>query len=262
MNHVQEMYTIFLDLSQKQTMGAGIKGVSLLFLSTIFSATMALAVTFSFDNQCIDTVWIAIISSNGPTLGGGGFPLAPGKLVIHNAYPGWSGRVWARTGCNFDSSDNGNCSTGDCGSLNCSGVGQPPFTSAEFITASEPTENNVYIVYLTDGYNVGMRINVTGGTIDCPYAGCIADLNGSCPSELKVVNNVSGSVVACKSACKAFKTAEFCCADDHSTPQTCTRTQYSEMFKKACPNAYSYPYDDVSSRFACPGSNILITICP
>ncbi|XP_040998046.1 pathogenesis-related protein 5-like [Juglans microcarpa x Juglans regia] len=253
------MYNIVLHLSQKQTMGAGIKGVPLLFLSIIFSATMGLAATFSFQNQCIDTVWVAIISHNGRTLGGGGFPLASGKLVILNAYPGWSGRVWARTGCNFDSWGNGYCSTGDCGSLNCSGVGQPPFTLAEFITALEPTDNNVYTVYLTDGYNVGMRINVTGGTSDCQYAGCIADLN--CPPELQVVN-VFGSVVGCKSACEAFNAAEFCCSDDYSTPQTCSRTQYSEMFKKACPNAYSYPYDDVSSRFTCSGSNILITFCP
>ncbi|KAG2663883.1 hypothetical protein I3760_16G053700 [Carya illinoinensis] len=223
--------------------------------------TMASAATLSFKNQCNYTVWPAIISRNGPTLMDRGFSLAPGKLVQLNADPGWSGRVWPRTGCNFDSSGNGKCLSGDCGLLNCSVDGQPPFTLAEFVTASEPTENNFYDVSLVNGYNVGMRINATSGTSDCPYAGCIADLNGRCPPKLQVFN-VSGSVVACKRACEVFNEAQYCCADDYSTPETCSPTQYSEMFKKSCPNAYSYPYDDVTNRFTCSGSNFLITFCP
>ncbi|KAG6624821.1 pathogenesis-related protein 5-like [Carya illinoinensis] len=232
----------------------------LLLLLLISSGTMASAAILSFENQCSYTVWPAIISGNGPTLGDGGFSLAPGKLVQLIADPGWSGRVWARTGCNFDSSGNGKCLTGDCGSLNCNGDGQPPVTLAQIIIASGTTDNSFYDVSLVNGYNVGMRINVTGRTNDCQYAGCINDLNGNCPPELQVV--VSGSVVACKSACEAFNAAQFCCGDDYSTPQTCSPTQYSEHFKKACPNAYSYPYDDVSSRFTCSGSNYSITFCP
>ncbi|KAG7941638.1 hypothetical protein I3843_16G055300 [Carya illinoinensis] len=232
----------------------------LLLLFLISSGTMASAAILSFENQCSYTVWPAIISGNGPTLGDGGFSLAPGKLVQLIADPGWSGRVWARTGCNFDSSGNGKCLTGDCGSLNCNGDGQPPVTLAQIIIASGTTDNSFYDVSLVNGYNVGMRINVTGRTNDCQYAGCIDDLNGNCPPELQVV--VSGSVVACKSACEAFNAAQFCCGDDYSTPQTCSPTQYSEHFKKACPNAYSYPYDDVSSRFTCSGSNYSITFCP
>ncbi|KAG6672300.1 hypothetical protein I3842_16G051200 [Carya illinoinensis] len=232
----------------------------LLLLLLISSGTMASAAILSFENQCSYTVWPAIISGNGPTLGDGGFSLAPGKLVQLIADPGWSGRVWARTGCNFDSSGNGKCLTGDCGSLNCNGDGQPPVTLAQIIIASGTTDNSFYDVSLVNGYNVGMRINVTGRTNDCQYAGCINDLNGNCPPELQVV--VFGSVVACKSACEAFNAAQFCCGDDYSTPQTCSPTQYSEHFKKACPNAYSYPYDDVSSRFTCSGSNYSITFCP
>ncbi|KAG6624816.1 pathogenesis-related protein 5-like [Carya illinoinensis] len=241
-------------------MGKEISELFLLLL-LIYSGTTASAAILSFENQCGYTVWPAIVSGNGPTLRDGGFSLAAGKLVQLIADPGWSGRVWARTGCNFDSSGNGKCLTGDCGSLNCIGDGQPPVTLARFIIALGTTDNNFYDVSLVDGYNVGIGINATGGTSDCQYAGCIADLNGNCPPELQVVN-VSGSVVACKSACEAFNAAQFCCADDYSTPQTCSRTQYSEHFKKACPNAYSYPYDDVSSRFTCSGSNYLITFCP
>ncbi|XP_042965888.1 pathogenesis-related protein 5-like isoform X2 [Carya illinoinensis] len=219
------------------------------------------AAILSFENHCSYTVWPAIISRNGPTLGDGRFSLAPGKLAQLIAEPGWSGRVWARTGCNFDASGNGKCLTGDCGSLNCTGDGQPPITLAQIIIASGTTDNSFYDVSLVNGYNVGIGINVTSGTSDCQYAGCIDDLNGNCLPELQVVN-VSGLVVACKSACEVFNAAQFCCADDYSTPETCSPTQYSEHFKKACPNAYSYPYDDVSSRFTCSGSNYSITFCP
>ncbi|XP_040998048.1 pathogenesis-related protein 5-like isoform X2 [Juglans microcarpa x Juglans regia] len=239
-------------------MGKEISKLFLLLLLLLLLISGSAAI-LSFVNECSYTVWPATFSGNGPTLGDGGFSLAPGQLVQLIADPGWSGRVWARTGCNFDSSGNGKCLTGECGSLNCIGDGQPPFTLAQFIIALGTTDNNFYDVSLVEGYNVGIRINATGGTSDCQYAGCIANLN--CPPELQVVD-VSGSVVACKSACEAFNAAQFCCADDYSTPQTCSRTQYSEMFKKACPNAYSYPYDDVSSRFTCSGSNFLITFCP
>ncbi|KAH0990422.1 hypothetical protein GBA52_001905 [Prunus armeniaca] len=90
--------------------------------------------------------------------------------------------------------------------------------------------------------------------------GCVADLNGNCPPELRVTD--SGKVVACRSACAAFNAPEFCCTGDHATPQTCSPTQYSVMFKTACPTAYSYAYDDASSTCTCAGSDYLITFCP
>ncbi|XP_040995697.1 pathogenesis-related protein 5-like [Juglans microcarpa x Juglans regia] len=231
-------------------------------LLLLFSlGTVASATIFTLQNQCSYTVWPGTLSGNGPVLGDGGFSLAPGNSVQLTAQPGWSGRLWARTGCNFDSSGNGKCITGDCGSLKCVGGGKPPVTLVEFTIASGTTEKDFYDVSLVDGYNVGMGVKATGGSGDCQYAGCVADLNGKCPSELQVVSD-SGSVVACKSACSAFNTAEFCCTGDHSTPQTCPPTQYSAMFKNACPTAYSYAYDDASSTCTCSGSDYLITFCP
>ncbi|MCI11774.1 pathogenesis-related protein 5-like, partial [Trifolium medium] len=119
-----------------------------------------------------------------------------------------------------------------------------------------------YDVSLVDGYNVGMGVSANGGTGDCQYAGCVADLNGVCPAELRVNDGSSGSVVACKSACLAFNTEEFCCTGAHATPQTCSPTHYSEIFKTACPTAYSYAYDDASSTCTCSGSDYHITFCP
>jgi len=57
----------------------------------------------------------------------------------------------------------------------------------EFTTGSSGNGNkDFYDVSMVDGYNVGMGVRATGGTSDCKYAGCVADLNGACPAELQV----------------------------------------------------------------------------
>lgn len=151
--------------------------------------------------------------------------------------------------------------TGDCGGvLKCAGGGIPPVTLVEFTIASQSTEKDFYDVSLVDGYNVGMAVKAVGGSGDCQFAGCVSDVTGNCPAELRVVD--SGTVVACKSACAAFNTAEYCCTGAHATPQTCPPTKYSAMFKNACPTAYSYAYDDATSTCTCSGSDYLITFCP
>ncbi|KAE9447626.1 hypothetical protein C3L33_20466, partial [Rhododendron williamsianum] len=109
-------------------------------------------------------------------------------------------------------------------------------------------------------YNVGIGIQPLNGSGDCRYAGCIADLNANCPPEPEVTS--AGSGVACKSACTAFNTPEYSCTGDHTTPATCPPTQYSKLFKQACPDAYSYAYDDETSTFTCSVTDYLITFCP
>uniref|UniRef100_A0A0D9VRT5 Thaumatin-like protein n=1 Tax=Leersia perrieri TaxID=77586 RepID=A0A0D9VRT5_9ORYZ len=61
------------------------------------------AVTFTFVNRCTGTVWPGILSNAGsarmdPT----GFELPPGAARAVPAPTGWSGRLWARTGCTQD----------------------------------------------------------------------------------------------------------------------------------------------------------------
>ncbi|XP_052201296.1 pathogenesis-related protein 5-like isoform X2 [Diospyros lotus] len=227
-------------------------------LGTIVSATV-----FTLQNRCSYTVWPGTLSGNGAaSLGDGGFELAPGATMQLPAPLGWSGRFWGRTWCNFDSAGNGNCSTGDCGGLQCTGGGAPPVTLVEF-TLNGVDNKDFYDVSLVDGYNVGMGVRPTGGggTGDCQYAGCVSDVNGLCPRELQVTGS-AGGVIACKSACTAFNTPEYCCTGEHSTPATCSPTQYSMMFKNACPTAYSYAYDDATSTCTCTGSDYLIQFCP
>jgi hypothetical protein len=72
---------------------------------------------------------------------------------------GWGGRFWARTGCNFDSSGQGRCVTGDCGNkLQCNGAGGiPPVTLAE-ITLNGAGGLDFYDVSLVDGFNVPVQV--------------------------------------------------------------------------------------------------------
>ncbi|KAH7846388.1 hypothetical protein Vadar_013438 [Vaccinium darrowii] len=208
----------------------------------LFGGERVSATTFTLENRCSNTIWPGTLTAdNGAALGGGGFSLAPGASTQLSAPAGWSGRFWPRTGCNFDGSGNGKCDTGDCGKLMCTGAGIPPVTLAEFTIGGD---KDFYDVSLVDGYNVGLGIRTSGGTGSCRYTSCASDVNKNCPTELQVTN--AGSVIACKSACMAFNTPEYCCTGDHSTPQTCSPTQYSQIFKNACPSAYSYAYDDPS----------------
>ncbi|MBA0798088.1 hypothetical protein Gohar_008719 [Gossypium harknessii] len=238
--------------------------VYLLFLFNLleFGTLFSSATLFTVQNHCSFTIWPASLSGNGASLGNGGFELSSGSSAQFQAPPGWSGRFWGRTGCKFDNSGSGKCITGDCGGiLNCTFGGVPPVTLVEFTIAGGSTDNkDFYDVSLVDGYNVALGVKAVGGSGDCQNAGCVTDLNANCPVELRVLD--SGSVVACKSACTAFNTPEFCCTGDHATPQTCSPTQYSKMFKSACPTAYSYAYDDASSTRTCSGSDYVITFCP
>lgn len=77
------------------------------------------------------------------------------------------------------------------------------------------------------------------------YRCCIADMNNNCLVELQVME--SGSVVASKTACVAFNAPKYFCTGEHSTPETCSLTRYSVIFKSACPLVHSYAYDDASS---------------
>ncbi|KAI4388067.1 hypothetical protein MLD38_000435 [Melastoma candidum] len=193
----------------------------------------------------------------GENFNGGGFKLLSGQSIVFAAPVGWSGRIWGRTGCVFDKNGSGSCLTGSCGNtLKCSASGKPPATLAEFTL----TEMDFYDVSLVDGFNLPMAVTPIKGNGTCRVAGCNQDLRASCPTELAI--KVNKKVVACRSACDVFSTDEYCCRGTYGNPVTCQPTYYSKTFKQACPNAYSYAYDDPSSIFTCTGPDYVITFCP
>ncbi|CAO2162714.1 unnamed protein product [Urochloa humidicola] len=231
--------------------------IVLLALSHWCSIVATASSSFTISNYCSEPIWPGTLAGAGtPQLPTTGFRLDPGQTVRVPVVPtGWSGRLWARTGCAFDAGGNGACQTGDCGGrMECAGAGAtPPATLFEVTLGKAAGDLDYYDVSLVDGYNLPVvavpRQGAAAGAGGCNVTGCTADLNRSCPRELQVEHG--GGTVACRSACEAFGQDQYCCSGAYATPATCRPTAYSSAFKSACPRAYSYAYDDGSSTFTC-----------
>jgi len=125
-------------------------------------------------------------------------------------------------------------------------------------------------VSLVDGFNVKIAFQPTNPSSGNPSAywcktpSCNANLNDICPKELRKYGS-NGKTIACRSACDKFRTDQYCCAGKFNKPQTCKSStwpfNYPALFKKACPMAYSYAYDDASSTFFCKNTNYNIIFC-
>ncbi|KAL0344522.1 UNVERIFIED_CONTAM: Thaumatin-like protein [Sesamum radiatum] len=214
-------------------------------------------------NNCKENIWPGILGSAGQqTPKDGGFLLSSGQEVVIDVPEKWSGRIWGRQYCNFDSNGKGSCVTGDCsGQLHCQGMGGvPPATVVEMTLGSSTSPLHFYDVSLVDGFNLPVSMKPVGGGIGCGVASCEVDLNICCPSALEV--RVGGRVVGCKSACLAMQSAKYCCTGEYSNPKTCKPTLFAHLFKAICPKAYSYAFDDSSSLNKCRASRYLITFCP
>ncbi|QHN82623.1 Pathogenesis-related protein [Arachis hypogaea] len=114
-------------------------------------------------------------------------------------------------------------------------------------------DKDFYDVSMVDGYNlplVALPRGVSGGAC--------------CPRELQVLGEDENQrgVVGCRSACEAFKSDRYCCTGQYANPKSCQPTFYSTIFKKACPRAYSYAFDDGTRTFTCKASEYEIVFCP
>ncbi|XP_057732375.1 uncharacterized protein LOC130947690 isoform X3 [Arachis stenosperma] len=236
-----------------------------LLLTLHLSLLGVIATKFTLVNKCDYTVWPGILSNAGSPLSTTGFVLQPGQSTPVTAAAGWSGCFWGRTLCSRNSTGKFSCVTGDCGSgkLECSGNGPTGATLAEF-TLGSFGGLDFFDVSLVDGYNVPMLVAPIGGSsaVNCTATGCVGDLNGACPSELRVMSEDGKQVVACKSACEAFRLPQYCCSGAYETSDTCKPSSYSRIFKSVCPRAYSYVFDDETSTFTCANADYTITFCP
>ncbi|XP_047051785.1 pathogenesis-related thaumatin-like protein 3.5 [Lolium rigidum] len=221
------------------------------------------ATTFTISNYCAYTIWPGTLAGSGtPQLSTTGFELAPGQTVRLAAPAGWSGRMWARTGCVFDAAGAGICQTGDCGGrMECRGAGATPPATLFEVTLGKTGSEDFYDVSLVDGYNLPVVAipRALRGQGACNATGCMADLNRSCPRELQV--DCGAGAIACRSACEAFGQDRYCCSGAYGTPAACRPTAYSSIFKTACPRAYSYAYDDSTSTFTCNADDYNVAFC-
>ncbi|CAI0438853.1 unnamed protein product [Linum tenue] len=182
------------------------------------------AATFKLTNLCRQTIWPGLLSgANTAQLPTTGFALRPGKSRTIPIPAGWSGRIWGRTLCSTGADGKFTCLTADCGSgkIECGGSGaKPPATLVEF-TLNGADGLDFYDVSLVDGYNLPMLAfpqKVTRG--GCGATGCLIDLNGACPKELKY-------------ACTRSYSYAY---DDKTSTYTCANTDYTIVF---CPRPYT-----------------------
>ncbi|KAI4310436.1 hypothetical protein MLD38_035414 [Melastoma candidum] len=114
-----------------------------------------------------------------------------------------------------------------------------------------------YDVSLVDGFNLPLSIGPQELSRECQWTSCPGNINAVCPPEL-AVKGQDGSVIACKSACKAFGSPQYFCAGAYRSSNFLP-TNYSKIFKGQCPQAYSYAHDDHRSTLNCRDSlNYLI----
>ncbi|KAJ4446051.1 hypothetical protein ANN_12737 [Periplaneta americana] len=210
-----------------------------------------------FQNNLGYTVWIGILAHPGKkTLDNGGFVVYAGGRRNVNVPDNWGGRFWARTGCKFDGSGRGHCVTGDCGDkLHCTVGHMPPASLAE-IMFQLVNGLDFYSVSLAEGFNVAIQIKPSNGRgyqHRCGIAGCVNNLNPSCPNNLQV--RKGKEIVACDNACNAFNTDADCCRGDFNSNEKCQPSDTTKFFKSKCPNAYSYAYDDTSCVFDCENTD-------
>ncbi|MQM02586.1 hypothetical protein Taro_035353 [Colocasia esculenta] len=228
----------------------------------ILSGWGADGVTLRVVNMCTFPIWPAVAPNGGhPVLADGGFFLPPGQSRRVMAPWTWSGRLWARTGCDFPRRKR-SCQTGDCQRrFACNGTtGEPPATLVEMTL--QPDGRNYYDVSLVDGYNLPVSISASPDEAECFIGGCVGDPNMACPPELQVRDGRHGEVVACKSACLAFDMDEYCCRNEYASEDACRPSDYSRVFKKTCPHYHSYAYDSPRHLVRCASHVYIITFCP
>ena len=218
--------------------------------------------TLTMVNRLSYTIWPAIAADPNHPISATGWVLAPGASLTILIPDHWDVRMWARTGCSFNSAGVGSCVTSGCGKFQCGSTwGEFPSTLAEFnLNAWDGMD--FYDVSLVEGNNLPMWVNSYGGSsqdkIDangCSAAGCTQNANTTCPAKLQRVEN--GQVVACLSACLVFNTDQTCCTGAYAPRADCTPSTWpinsAAVFKKAEPFAYSYVDDDATSVLTCTG---------
>jgi hypothetical protein len=203
-------------------------------------------------NRTPKTVWAVVTNTSVYPQGR---KLAPGQSLSVTVANNWGGRIWGRTGCSSTAA--GSCATGDCTSV-CNGA-NPPTTLGEF-TFDAYAGMDFYDVSMVDGSNLPMYINISHTTTTDPVSssGCYKGVCTSevvCPSAMQDVSG--GQVIGCKPPCAAFGGDTYCCRGAWAGRENCVPSKwpvdYTRVFKRAAPYAYSYAFDD-SATMPCKGA--------
>ncbi|KAG1467633.1 hypothetical protein G6F56_004300 [Rhizopus delemar] len=210
-------------------------------------AAPADSVTITVKNSCEKSIQVNQLTNNESY--GKATSVSSGDNLKISVPSNWGGRIWAREGCS--------------GSSDCH-VGAPA-SLAELLLAGAGGMD-FYDVSFVDGYNLPISITPNGQTADpnyqyqCGSPACSS--LPSCPKELQDTDD-NGNYIGCKSACSAFGTPEYCCTGEAESRAICQATKFSLPVKNACPDVYTYAYDDSTSMYACASpKGYTVTFCP
>jgi hypothetical protein len=208
-------------------------------------------------NNCPHTVWAGVINPNGGRELGRGESWNLTLPVMEQ-----TGKIWGRTGCNFNEAGLGSCATGDCGGqLQCKVGNAIPVTSVGYQLYGYPVlgygNTDYYYVSLAEGFNLPMSVGpLTPSTKSkCNPVACKKDINAVCPPELKVNGG-------CHTGCGAFPSNDlYCCKGDYA--QQCPANNYTTFFKSQCPESIGYGFENQQPDIYCPsGTEYKVLFCP
>jgi hypothetical protein len=210
-------------------------------------------------NGTQQTLWAAVTQQKEHPIARTKWKLSPGASTSVLLPKGWGGRIWARTGCHTDGSGRNVCQSGYCADSEACVQPDPAPTTLAELALDAWSGLDFYDVSMVDGANLPMWINVFHtvtkdplSSRGCSSAGCTRAI--SCPAAMRV--NRGGAVVACKNPCTAFNTDATCCRGSWEGRDKCVPSRwpvdYTQVFKKAEPFAYSYAFDD-SATMSCKG---------
>jgi hypothetical protein len=204
--------------------------------------------TVTVINQCSSTLKVG--SSRDTEYFGDIVDVPAGSEYTYTFPINWSGRIWGRMTCSGD-----NCFK--------SGMGSPA-SLAEFHFLD--SGKVYYDISFVDGFNLPMVVapvkKLTGGTGSnenyCKTSSCTS--LPSCPAGFETYDD-KGAVSGCMSACTKYNTDEYCCTGAYGSADTCTTNSFASAVSAACPDVYSYAFDDVDSAFLCTYNAYTVTFC-
>ncbi|KAI8878419.1 Osmotin, thaumatin-like protein [Backusella circina FSU 941] len=199
------------------------------------------SVVITVKNSCSSSIQVNQLTNDEAY--GSSTMVAAGSSTKISVSSKWGGRIWARQGCSGSS----DCQSGSPASL------------AEFLL-NGGYNMDYYDISFVDGFNLPMTIAPNGGSGSgylCGTPKCTT--LPSCPSGLEDKDS-NGKVIGCKSPCTAYGTSEYCCTD--SERGSCGSSSYASAVQSACPEVYSYAFDDNTSMFSCsPTNGYTVTFC-
>ncbi|KAI9284124.1 thaumatin [Umbelopsis sp. AD052] len=229
----------------------------LLAVSAALLLDLASAKSLVLKNNCAKPIQAGVLQNgqSAPTY----YTIGTGSSQTASLASDWAGRTWARIDCDQSSEQSNNTQCGVPGTPN-------PASLAEFTFAGAGNQD-FYDLSMVDGYNLAISIAPIGASQGSTKYQCGSPACSSlptCPSDL-AVRTTTGDLLACQSDCSHYNEAQYCCTGAYGSAATCNGGPYAPMIKSACPDAYSFAYDDSSSTYTCDtgtATGYTITWCP